>query len=113
MSTGSRPSLGQYPLGWGLSGLSAHAYRPVAASAMASNSFMRSSFAAGFPLFARQMFNRLGTVGASALLAGLTVCLAPLPFVFYQIGGRVRERSKFGAGSKVNEEQSSKANRTA
>lgn len=29
------------------------AYRPVAASAMASNSFMRSSFAAGFPLVRR------------------------------------------------------------
>jgi hypothetical protein len=58
----------------------------------------------GFPLFAKQMFDRLGTVGASALLAGLTCCLAPLPFVFYRIGGRVRERSKFGAGSKVNEQ---------
>jgi len=27
------------------------AYRPVAASALASNSFMRSAFAAGFPLY--------------------------------------------------------------
>ena len=55
------------------------AYRPIAASAMASNSFMRSSFAAGFPLFAGAMYERLGTVGATALLAGLTTIMAPFP----------------------------------
>lgn len=55
------------------------AYRPIAASAMASNSAMRSSFAAGFPLFANAMYARLGTVGATALLAGLTTLMAPLP----------------------------------
>jgi hypothetical protein len=55
------------------------AYRPVAASAMASNSAMRSSFAAAFPLFASQMYNTLGTVGATLLLAGLATVMAPLP----------------------------------
>lgn len=55
------------------------AYRPHAASAMAGNSFMRSSFAAAFPLFAGAMYSRLGTVGATALLAGLTTLLVPLP----------------------------------
>lgn len=55
------------------------AYRPIAASAMAANSAMRSTFAAGFPLFAVQMYRRLGTVGATALLAGLTAIMAPLP----------------------------------
>ncbi|KAA1469729.1 MFS general substrate transporter [Dentipellis sp. KUC8613] len=73
------------------------AYRPVAASAMAANSFMRSSFAAGFPLFASQMYDKLGTVGATALLAGLTTIMAPLPFVFYRIGARLRETSRFAA----------------
>lgn len=58
------------------------AYRPIAASAMASNSFMRSTFAAVFPLFAHAMYRRLGTVGATALLAGLTTLMAPLPYVF-------------------------------
>ncbi|KAI0301206.1 MFS general substrate transporter [Multifurca ochricompacta] len=71
------------------------AYRPIAASAMASNSAMRSSFAAAFPLFANQMYHNLGTVGATALLAGLATVMAPLPFVFYYIGARLRERSKF------------------
>jgi hypothetical protein len=55
------------------------AYRPIAASAMASNSAMRSTFAAAFPLFASQMYRALGTVGATALLAGLATAMAPLP----------------------------------
>lgn len=55
------------------------AYRPYAASAMAGNSFLRSAFAAVFPLVSGPMYNRLGTVGATALLAGLTVLMAPLP----------------------------------
>lgn len=75
------------------------AYRPVSASAMACNSALRSSFAAGFPLFSNQMYHRLGTVGASGLLAGLTVLMIPLPFVFYKIGARVRSTSKFGNAS--------------
>lgn len=57
------------------------AYRPLAASAMASNSAMRSTFAAAFPLFAGAMYHRLGTVGATALLAGLTLMMVPLPWV--------------------------------
>ena len=56
------------------------AYRPIAASAMASNSALRSLFAAVFPLFAPAIYNRLGTVGATALLAGLTTLMAPLPW---------------------------------
>ena len=58
-----------------------HAYRPHAASAMAGNSFLRSAFAAAFPLVAGPMYNRLGTVGATAFLAGLTVLMVPLPYV--------------------------------
>lgn len=73
------------------------AYRPIAASAMASNSALRSSFAAAFPLFAGAMYRRLGTVGATALLAGLTAIMAPLPFIFYRIGPQLRKQSRFAA----------------
>lgn len=55
------------------------AYQPHAASAMAGNSFMRSCFAAAFPLFTAAMYDRLGTVGATALIAGLTTLMVPLP----------------------------------
>jgi DHA1 family multidrug resistance protein-like MFS transporter len=44
------------------------AYLMVAASAIAANTFLRSFFGAGFPLFAAQMFNNLG-------LSGPGVCL--------------------------------------
>ncbi|EMD41088.1 hypothetical protein CERSUDRAFT_111661 [Gelatoporia subvermispora B] len=71
------------------------AYRPVAASAMAANSALRSTFAAAFPLFAGAMYNRLGTVGATALLAGLATLMAPLPFIFWKIGARLRASSQF------------------
>ncbi|KIY50669.1 MFS general substrate transporter [Fistulina hepatica ATCC 64428] len=71
------------------------AYRPIAASAMAANMALRSVFAAAFPLFAEAMYDKLGTVGATALLAGLTAVMAPLPFVFHKIGARLRKRSQF------------------
>ncbi|KAF5362585.1 hypothetical protein D9757_013322 [Collybiopsis confluens] len=71
------------------------AYRPIAASSMAANSAMRYSFAASFPLFAGQMYERLGTVGATALLAGLMTLAAPLPFIFRRIGADVRAKSRF------------------
>ncbi|KAH7924128.1 MFS general substrate transporter [Leucogyrophana mollusca] len=73
------------------------AYRPIAASAMASNSALRSAFAAAFPLFAGAMYDKLGTVGATALLAGLTTVMAPLPFIFHRIGARLRQESPFAA----------------
>lgn len=57
------------------------AYRPIAASAMSANTFVRTSSAAAFPLFAEQMYHRLGTVGATALLAALTTLAAPIPCV--------------------------------
>jgi hypothetical protein len=55
------------------------AYRPIAASALASNSAMRSTFAAVFPLFAIQMYHSLGTVSATVLLVCLAAVMTPLP----------------------------------
>ena len=82
----SGPVIGSIPFGAGtyfiFTGVFTYlvtAYRPIAASAMAANSAVRSSFAAGFPLFAGQMYDTLGTVGATALLAGLLTLMAPLP----------------------------------
>lgn len=72
-----------------------HAYRPVAASAMAANSFCRSSWAAAFPLFARQMYTAMTPAGASAFLAGLNVLMIPVPFLFYRYGKRTRSKSQF------------------
>ncbi|KAF8823662.1 hypothetical protein HHX47_DHR9000109 [Lentinula edodes] len=73
------------------------AYRPLAASAMAGNTAMRCTFAAVFSLFAGYMYDGMGTVGATALLAGIMSVMAPLPFIFRRIGPRLREKSKFAA----------------
>jgi len=96
------PILGSIPFGAGIlyvfTGTFTYlvtAYRPMAASALAGNSALRSGFAAIFPLFADQMYARLGTVGATALLAGLTTLMAPLPFIFYKYGSKIRSKSKF------------------
>ncbi|KAI0637769.1 MFS general substrate transporter [Trametes polyzona] len=97
------PIIGSIPFGTGtvyiFTGVFTYlvtAYRPIAASAMAANSALRSTFAAVFPLFAGAMYHRLGTVGATALLAGLTTLMAPLPrFIFYRVGARLRSTSRF------------------
>ncbi|KAJ3795029.1 MFS general substrate transporter [Lentinula aff. detonsa] len=73
------------------------AYRPLAASAMAGNTAMRCTFAAVFSLFAGYMYEGMGTVGATALLAGIMTVMAPLPFIFRRIGPRLREKSRFAA----------------
>ncbi|GAA5967258.1 hypothetical protein JCM8115_005444 [Rhodotorula mucilaginosa] len=71
------------------------AFRPVAASAMAANSAMRSSFAAAFPLFTVQMFHALGTQYALMLTAFLTLAMVPFPFLFFKNGHKYRKGSKF------------------
>lgn len=72
-------------------------YLAVAASAMAANSFMRSLFAAVFPLFTLYMFNSLGAPWALGLLAFVTLACAPIPYLFFIYGQRIREGSAFAA----------------
>lgn len=71
------------------------AYLVVAASALAANAFLRSFFGAGFPLFANQMFNKLGAQWAGSLLGFLAVLFMPIPFLFYRFGERLRKRSSY------------------
>jgi MFS transporter, DHA1 family, multidrug resistance protein len=71
------------------------AYLMFAASAIAGNTFMRSLAGAAFPLFARQMFDGMGIQYAATLLGCVAVVLAPIPFIFYRYGGKIRERSAF------------------
>lgn len=96
------PILGTVVFGFGISYIytsvftyTTHAYRPVAASAMAANSFCRSSWAAAFPLIAKPMYDRMTTPGATAFLAGLNVLMIPVPFVFYRYGKKIRAKSQF------------------
>jgi multidrug resistance protein len=71
------------------------AYPLYAASALAANSFARSSFAGAFPLFGVQMYETLGYHWATTLLACLTLAMAPFPYVFFKYGKKLRSKSKF------------------
>ncbi|KAL7269270.1 hypothetical protein RUND412_008077 [Rhizina undulata] len=71
------------------------AYPLYAASALAANSFVRSSFAAGFPLFSVQMYEKLGYQWATSVLAFLTLAMMPFPFLFFKYGVRIRRHSRY------------------
>lgn len=70
------------------------AYPDHAASVLAGNDFMRSSFGAGFPLFASAMFRNLGVPWASSTLGFLSIAFIPIPFVLYFYGETIRKNSK-------------------
>ncbi|KAF7944782.1 uncharacterized protein EAE97_005415 [Botrytis byssoidea] len=69
-------------------------YLFVAASAIAANTFLRSFFGAGFPLFATAMFHNLGVQWAGSLLGFLAIAFLPIPFLFYKYGERLRKMSR-------------------
>lgn len=71
------------------------AYLMFAASAIAGNTFLRSLCGAGFPLFARQMFTGMGIQWASTLLGCVALVLAPIPFIFYKYGAKIRSKSAY------------------
>ncbi|KAG7193018.1 uncharacterized protein KQ657_001132 [Scheffersomyces spartinae] len=70
-------------------------YLLYAASALAGNTFLRSSFGAVFPLFAYQMFVNMKIQYASTLLGSLAAIAIPVPFLFYKYGAKIRARSKY------------------
>ncbi|KAI9735750.1 MAG: hypothetical protein M1818_006358 [Claussenomyces sp. TS43310] len=69
-------------------------YLPIANSAIAINSLMRSLFGAGFPLFTTPMYHRLGFAWATSLLGFLAIAMIPVPVVFYLYGQKIRSWSK-------------------
>ncbi|KAI0049050.1 MFS general substrate transporter [Auriscalpium vulgare] len=70
-------------------------YLMYAASAFAANTIVRSAVGAAFPLFTVQMFENLGTNWAATLIAGIALLLAPIPFLFFKYGARIRSKSQF------------------
>lgn len=69
------------------------AYQTYSASALAGVILARNLVGGGFPLFATQMYNRLGYEWASSLLGFLAILLVPIPFVFFYWGKEIRLRS--------------------
>ncbi|MCJ1312874.1 hypothetical protein MMC25_006550 [Agyrium rufum] len=70
------------------------AYPEYAASVLAGNDLIRSSFGAGFPLFASAMYKKLGVGWASSLLGFLSILFIPIPFILVKYGERLRHASK-------------------
>ncbi|KAI0069220.1 hypothetical protein BV25DRAFT_1874835 [Artomyces pyxidatus] len=70
-------------------------YLMYAASAFAAHTMIRSAVGAAFPLFTFQMFDGMGVNWACTLLGLVSVLMAPMPFLFYKYGARIRESSTF------------------
>lgn len=56
---------------------------------------LRSLFGAGFAVFARDMYEKLGTAAATSVLGGVAAGMAVLPWVFWRWGPNLREKSRF------------------
>lgn len=63
-------------------------------NALAANTAVRSCCAAGFPLFATQMYETFDPRRASTLLDFITLVMS-IPLVLYKFGPTLRARSKF------------------
>ncbi|KAL8720455.1 MAG: hypothetical protein Q9225_002680 [Loekoesia sp. 1 TL-2023] len=72
-------------------------FQKYAASAVAANTFLRSIFAAAFPLFINPMFHNLGIPWASSVFGFFAVLLIPIPFIFYIYGPQLRSKGKYTA----------------
>ncbi|KAH9944642.1 MFS general substrate transporter [Amylocystis lapponica] len=70
-------------------------YLQYTASAFAAMTIVRSMAGAAFPLFTVQMFHKLGIQWACTLIGLLGLLLAPMPFLFYKYGARLRSNSKY------------------
>ena len=70
-------------------------YTIYAASVIAANSVLRSTFGAVFPLFTTYMYRNLGIHWASSIPAFLALVCVPFPFLFYKYGAVVRRKCKF------------------
>lgn len=72
-------------------------YTIYAASVLAANTLLRSTFGAVFPLFTGYMFERLGIHWGASVPAFLALACAPIPFLFYWYGPRIRRKSRYAS----------------
>ena len=74
-------------------------FRGYSASAVAANTFLRSVFAAAFPLVVSSMYHNLGVPWASSLIGFIGVAMIPIPYGFFVYGKRIRAKSKWSKDS--------------
>lgn len=68
-------------------------YQTYSASALAGVILVRNLVGAGFPLFASQMYHKLGLEWASTLLAFLSLLFVPIPLWWFYRGESLRLKS--------------------
>jgi MFS family permease len=66
-----------------------------AASALATNTVVRSLFGAVLPLASQPLYGRLGLGWGNSLLAFIALALSPVPFVLMKYGERIRTSPRF------------------
>jgi hypothetical protein len=69
------------------------------ASASGASSLTRYALSTAFPLFVPQMYDALGVGWATSLLGFVAVAMAPIPWLFFYKGPRLRERSSYEHGT--------------
>ncbi|KAI1776660.1 polyamine transporter 1 [Hypoxylon cercidicola] len=74
-------------------------FQMYAASAVAANTFLRSCFAAAFPLIVTPLYHNIGVGPGSSIFAGFACLLIPVPFVFFVFGRRIRAANKWSKNS--------------
>ncbi|UKZ78967.1 hypothetical protein TrVFT333_006716 [Trichoderma virens FT-333] len=65
------------------------------ASALSANAFTRYVFAAAFPLFIIQMYEKLTTKWAASLLGFIAIALIPIPWILFSFGARIRRKGRY------------------
>ncbi|RVX73486.1 hypothetical protein B0A52_03128 [Exophiala mesophila] len=71
-------------------------YGPLyGASAAGAAMFARYAMSAAFPLFALRMYVALGVGWATSILAFCTLAMAPIPWLFWKFGQKLREKVKY------------------
>ena len=68
-------------------------YGIYAASAMAGNAVIRSFLGGTLPLAGPPMYRALGANWAGTVLGLLEAIIIPIPFIFYRMGGKIRQKS--------------------
>ncbi|KAJ4357384.1 uncharacterized protein N0V89_001959 [Didymosphaeria variabile] len=73
------------------------AYQVYSASALAGTILVRNLVGGGFPMFATQMYKKLGNEWASSLLGFIAILLVPIPWVLFYRGYVIRKRSPWAS----------------
>jgi len=74
------------------------------ASVLAATTFCRFTISSAFPLFTQHMIDKFGGTNgdglklAMLLLAGITIAIIPIPWIFWRWGPKLRVRSTYLKG---------------